>query len=396
MMKDSVSKGRYYSIAKAIAPFILFILFLITAIQTSHAHTLGQSYIFMRIGDQSIQGRVEIPILDLDRAASLDISSEGVISDAEVTEARVKIEDYLQKNFRISSSGKSWPMHYSDIELLEIEVADYLVAQFTVGMDGVVPDVLDIEYSAIHEVDSDHRGWLIIEENEKTGLRGNHATMSLIFSPQNQRQQLNLLIDPTPVTWRKFIWEGVWHIWIGLDHVLFIIALVITAVVTREQGSFRPVARFSTSFMNVIKIITLFTIAHSITLSLSALGLVTVPSRAVESVIAFSVFAIAVNNIYPVVKKQVWWFVFGFGLFHGLGFASILNELMLGQTSRIKSLIGFNLGVELGQLAIISVLFPLLFLMRNRRLYVPGVVTGGSAIIAVMALWWSVERATGL
>ena len=106
-MKVSNSKDLCCFLVGAIT---LFTLLATTSIQNSYAHTLGQSYIFMRIGDQSIQGRIEIPLLDLNQAVSFDNGVDDVISDNELTLARAKIEDYLQKNLRISSSGKRWPM----------------------------------------------------------------------------------------------------------------------------------------------------------------------------------------------------------------------------------------------------------------------------------------------
>lgn len=376
---------------------VSILLLLLATPALALAHALGQSYLFLKVGEQSVSGRLEIPTADLGKALELDENGDGEVTAEEVSGAEGRIEAYLQDRFRIlDDAGVSLPITYQDFDTLEIEVATYLVARFTVQPGAGVPDVLNIEYSAITHIDSDHRGWLIVEENAKTGLAGNHATVSLIFGPHSQRQDLDLLVDPTPATWRKFIWEGMWHIWIGLDHVLFLIALMLSAVVYRKDGLLKPVARFSSAFTNVVKIVTLFTIGHSITLALSVLGLVTIPSRAVESVIAFSVFIVAVNNVYPIVKKHVWWFVFAFGLFHGLGFASVLSELMLGQVSKTKSLIGFNLGVEMGQIAIVLVVFPVLFAIRNSKFYVPGIVTVGSALIAVVALWWSVERAVGM
>lgn len=379
-----------------IARLLVVLLIFFTGIELAAAHALGQSYIFLRVGDQSLSGRLEIPTDDINRAIGLDLNGDAVVSANEVNQAQDRIRSYLTERFRVYSADQPLRIDYAQFETLDIEVSNFLVAHFRIPMHASIPNALDIEYTAIHHTDSDHRGWLILEENAKTGLKGNHATVSLIFGPHAQRQKLNLMIDPTPATWKKFIWEGTWHIWIGLDHVLFLIALVITAVVARQNGSFQPVVHFRTAFINVLKIVTLFTIGHSITLTLSALGMVTIPSRAVESVIAFSVFVVAINNIYPIIKKQVWWFVLAFGLFHGLGFASVLNELMLGQISKMKSLIGFNLGVELGQITIITIVFPLLFLIRNAKVYVPVVVTGGSAVIAAIALWWSVERAAGL
>lgn len=109
--------------------------------------------------------------------------------------------------------------------------------------------------------------------------------------------------------------------------------------------------------------------AHSVTLSVAALGYIAPPSRLVESLIALSVVIAAMNNIYPIVTRRIWLVAFGFGLIHGFGFAAVLQELGLPRGALALSLFGFNLGVEIGQLAIVSLFFPLGFSLRNKGFY---------------------------
>jgi hypothetical protein len=138
--------------------------------------------------------------------------------------------------------------------------------------------------------------------------------------------------------------------------------------------------------------VTSFTAAHSITLSLAALGLVSLPSRLVESAIALSVVLAAANNIWPVVAHKRWLVAFGFGLIHGFGFASVLAELGLPADALVLSLLGFNAGVEIGQMAIVAVFLPLAFLLRRTRFYLRGVFLVGSWLIMLVALVWLAER----
>lgn len=141
--------------------------------------------------------------------------------------------------------------------------------------------------------------------------------------------------------------------------------------------------------------VTAFTVAHSITLSLAALSVVTLPSRLVESVIALSVALAAANNLRPVVARRRWLVALGFGLIHGFGFASVLADLGLPSESLLLSLMGFNLGVELGQLAIVSGFLPLAFLLRRTPFYRRVVFIGGSLVALAVSLVWFFERATG-
>jgi hypothetical protein len=143
----------------------------------------------------------------------------------------------------------------------------------------------------------------------------------------------------------------------------------------------------------VLKVVTAFTLAHSITLSLAALQIISLPSRLVESTIAASVVFAALNNLRGTIESKRWVMAFCFGLIHGFGFASVLADLGLPQGALVLALVGFNLGVEVGQLAIVAAFLPIAFLLRGTGFYRRGVLTFGSALIALIALWWFVQRA---
>ena len=136
--------------------------------------------------------------------------------------------------------------------------------------------------------------------------------------------------------------------------------------------------------------------AHSITLSLAALHVISLPSRLVESAIAASVVVAALNNLKPLVQGRRWVVAFGFGLVHGFGFATVLAELGLPSDALVLALVGFNLGVELGQLAIVLLFLPLAYSLRRSQLYRRTLMVGGSVLIALVAAVWFVERAFDL
>ena len=183
-----------------------------------------------------------------------------------------------------------------------------------------------------------------------------------------------------------------WHIWIGYDHILFLISLLLPAVLWCEGRRWHAVESFPSAFWEVCKIVTAFTLAHSITLSLAVLGMVSLPSRWVESAIAASVLLAALHNLYPVIRTRLWIATFVFGLIHGLGFASVLIDLGLPEKSLGMALGGFNVGVEIGQIAIVGGLFPLAFLIRRSWSYQHVVLNFGSILIALVAFVWFVER----
>jgi len=189
-----------------------------------------------------------------------------------------------------------------------------------------------------------------------------------------------------------FTIEGVWHIWIGIDHILFLIALLLPSVLRLENGKWIPVLNFKAAFCNVLKVVTAFTIAHSVTLTLATLDIVTLPSKWVEAVIALSVVLAALNNIYPMVSDRVWAVALGFGFIHGFGFANVLADLELPTETLAIALFSFNIGVEIGQLAIVVAFFPIIFLLRKQAFYQPIKLRLGSALIGIIASLWIVDR----
>jgi hypothetical protein len=150
---------------------------------------------------------------------------------------------------------------------------------------------------------------------------------------------------------------------------------------------------FAVAFWDVFKVVTAFTVAHSITLTLAALGVIALPSRLVESAIAASVVLAALNNVRPAVYGGRWAIAFLFGLIHGFGFASVLADLGLPRESLLLSLVAFNVGVELGQLAIVAMFLPVAYALRATRFYRRVILVGGSLAVAAIAFAWLLERA---
>jgi hydrogenase/urease accessory protein HupE len=172
-----------------------------------------------------------------------------------------------------------------------------------------------------------------------------------------------------------FIRLGIEHILTGYDHIAFLIGLIVIGL----------------SFREVLKIITAFTIAHSITLLLAALQVISLNSRFVESVIAFSICYIALENLFRKEVRYRWVITFCFGLVHGFGFASALQELIVGKSNLILPVLSFNFGVETGQLMIFFVLLPVMYLLRQKMEF-RKVTVGVSMAIFIFGFTWLVER----
>jgi hypothetical protein len=150
-------------------------------------------------------------------------------------------------------------------------------------------------------------------------------------------------------------------------------------------------------WIEVVQVVTSFTVAHSITLSLAALGILSFPARLVESAIAASVVFAALNNLRPMVTRRLWLIAFGFGLVHGLGFASVLADLALPRHALLLALLGFNLGVEVGQLVLVGLFFGVVWALHRLDVIWPRWATPLPACgIAIVAAIWFIERAFGV
>jgi hypothetical protein len=171
---------------------------------------------------------------------------------------------------------------------------------------------------------------------------------------------------------------------------------LLPAVMVRVADRWQAATNLSSVCWNVVSIVTAFTIAHSLTLTLAALDVVRLPSRLVESTIAASVVLAGLGNLYPMMMSCRWIVAFGFGLIHGFGFAAVLTDLRLPQNSLLLSLVSFNVGVELGQLAIVAAFLPMAYLIRQSWSYPRLILTGGSLAVVAIALVWFTERAFDL
>jgi hypothetical protein len=347
------------------------------------AHKSSDSYLSLRLNGQEITGQWDVALRDLDHAIGLDSNNDGIITWGELRTRHEQVASYLLSRLKLESDGKPCPTRVVEHLVDDHSDGAYEVLRFAADC-AESPQNLEIDYDFFFDLDPQHRGLLRFEANGQT--------QTAVLGPTQKAWR----VEPGSSSWIRtfldYFNEGVWHIWTGFDHILFLCSLLLPAVLFRRAGKWIGVAGFGEAFRNVIKIVTAFTLAHSITLSLAVLGFISVPSRLVESAIALSVIAAALNNLRPLVQDRLWMVAFGFGLVHGLGFANVLAELGLPAGALAVALVSFNLGVEAGQLAIVSVILPVAYLCRHWRLYPPFVLGAGSCGIVAIASVWLIER----
>lgn len=349
----------------------------------AHAHKPSDSYLSLRVEERAIVGQWDIALRDIDFAIGLDANGDGEITWGEVRAKHREIAAYAFARLQLLAAGQACPVAVTEHLIDDHTDGAYAVMRFRADCP-VRIDKLQVRYSLFHEIDPQHKGLLRLD------YQG--ASNAAIFSPESAIQEFTMTEPDKLGQFLDYGREGVWHIWIGFDHILFLLALLLPAVVVREQGAWQGVTAFRPAFWSVLRVVTAFTVAHSITLTLATLGIVSLPSRWVESTIAASVVIAALNNIHPLFRERRWMMAFLFGLIHGFGFASVLADLGLPSDALTLALLGFNLGVETGQLAIVAGFLPFAFFLRYSAFYRRWILVGGSAVIALLACVWLAER----
>jgi len=348
----------------------------------ARAHKASDAYLTIDSEGRDLRVTWEVSLRDLELAVGLDTDGDGAITWGELRAAQDRVAGLLLSSLDLSAGGKRCALRPE--AMLADRRADGAVAVLRFSATcGAPASRLEVDYRLLFDEDSLHRGLV--------RLRGGGKEAAAVFSPDRRRQTLDLGGGWAQAA--SFFRAGVAHIFSGVDHVLFLLALLLPAVLRREAGGWRPVGSWRPALRETLFVVSAFTAAHSITLSLAVLEVVRLPSRWVESAIALSVLLAALNNLVPLFRGRQWAFAFGFGLLHGFGFASALAELGLPATRLAAALVAFNLGVEAGQLAIVSAALSLAYAVRGTRAYPRLGLAAGSLAIAVLSATWLVERA---
>lgn len=414
----------------------------------AQAHKASDAYLRLEVQGSTLVQRTDIALRDLDRELALDVNGDGQLDWGEVRRQWLQIDQLAQAGISLQADGQACaPGALGPAQLEDHSDGAYAVLTRQWSCPAPVQS-LSVGYGLFAGSDPTHRGMLrLVQDGQERSAVLVPGTAPQTFGAAPASQDAS---GSAPSTWLGFIAEGVHHILIGTDHVLFLLALLLPAVlVSRPSGGARPapaaarrmrgsMARtammsaasvplpsglgatlawpprveapapaaavatpgvamaFGPVLLDVAKVVTAFTVAHSITLALAVLGWVQPPSRWVESLIAATVALAAIDNLRPFLPRERWKLTFAFGLVHGFGFATALRELGLAPGALARSLLGFNLGVELGQLAIVALFLPLAWWARHTVFYRRVVLGGGSVAIAVLALLWLVERALDL
>jgi hypothetical protein len=370
----------------------LAVTFVIALISTlAHAHKASDSFLYL---DQTDAGgdslRIDLALRDLALVLPLDANRDGQVNGAELRSARAQITRYVEEGVKVSSTGGTCALEGRQWGLTSHSDGPYAAARYSIDCpQGETASHID--YNLLFDVDSLHRG--LVQWTTQNG------ESLAVLGPDARRLDLAGSQPSMFITFGTFLYEGVVHLLIGLDHILFLLVLILPATFMRkgQKPTHNEYASasdgFSARLLQLAGIVTAFTLAHSITLALAALEIVQLPIAWVEMIIALSIVVAALNVLWPILGRKTWKLAFVFGLVHGFGFASVLGDLTSGMSQTVTALAGFNLGVELGQLGLLVIFFPLLFLAGKYRLYERAAVPAMILAVSCVSVYWVVERA---
>jgi hypothetical protein len=369
------------------------LLLIVISSGNAQAHSSSNSYIIFSTQNQSSVLRADINFRDVDLVFDLDQNKDGKVSWGETLAKTAEIQAWLEQGIQLNTTSQKCSLTQMNMKASDHADGTYLSVEWAVACLGAAqegPTGLKLRYSLMFDQDNLHRALVKIDLPD--------SQSSAILSPERPEVSLTKANDSLTHVLARYLIEGVWHIWIGVDHILFLLSLLILAFLepTRKSVIHWPaVKNVKTSVLDVLTVVTAFTLAHSITLGLTIFKWLEPSADFIEPVIALSVVAAALNNLLGWAALRRWQLAFAFGLVHGFGFANVLLDLGLPSDQLAIALGGFNLGVELGQIAIVLVFLPLAWTLRHTIFYRWVVVVGGSLAIAALGLIWTLQR-TGI
>ncbi len=341
------------------------------------AHQSGNSYLRIANAPPSLQVELDFAVRDLHSLLQVPVEERKEIRREDLPALGQRLSELVHESLQLEIDGEAVKLNFESQDVVLHNDGLYVRQLHRAP---ALPDTaayLLVRYGFFNEEEKVARAFL--------RLASNGIESSLVLDARHSVQRLALReVALSELLW-TYVREGALHIWGGLDHLLFLLCLLLPGLAI-WRGEPATLAR------HALTVITAFTVAHSITLAAAALDWVVLPDRWIEACIAASIVIAAVLNLMPGQRRHQWALAFGFGLVHGLGFANGLRELGLSSTHFIETLLAFNLGVEAGQLIVVLAATLLLWPLLRSAVLADGLRRWGSVGIGAMAALWVVER----
>ena len=376
----------------------LFLSLLVMNASVVNAHELSSGYLTLNAGEENTySGELLLKPDDIGQVAGLDTNGDGALTWGEIHQNQPLLERYITKVLSIRVDDSPCEINLSMPNIRSVSGDSYLVSPIQVMCES--DGTLGIHYDGIFEHSPTHKLLVNVNLADQSGSRlqssskssSDNTSVTSVLDTDSRSVTFDASTTSLTALFISLVYEGVWHIFIGIDHILFLVATLLTVNLVREHKQWQKEPSTSRILKHTVILVSAFTLAHSITLTATALNFIALDSRLVELGIAISVLLTALNNIYPLIVR-LGIITFAFGLLHGMGFASVFADLNAQSNNLVLSVVAFNIGVEVGQLAIVAVLLPLLLWLRHFAFYAKTLMPLLSSIIAIIAINWTIQR----
>jgi hypothetical protein len=370
----------------------LLTLLLLMAPCTAWGHPMPNSAVVLRIHRTEINVELTLPISELalgwDKPLPMDA---GRI----MREYGEKLKDYIRAHVHASApDGRPWTVTVLGLFPVSENDPDVRVELTMTPPSGAPLERLTFHYDVIFHHLVTHLAVVTLASDWGNGVLGEEP----VLLGTMRDTDADLVIDRSGGSWSQgfaaMFRLGARHIAEGTDHLLFLLALILPAPLLATGGRWRGFAGAKTAFRRIVKVVTAFTLGHSITLVFGALGWVRLPDAVVESTIALSILVSAIHAMIPIFRGREVYIAGAFGLVHGLAFASTLAGFEFDPLTLVSSVLGFNLGIEAFQILLILLIMPCLVVLARTRIYGPFRVAG-AVLTGIAAVAWFAERAFG-
>jgi HupE / UreJ protein len=375
---------------RVLVPLLAALALAVGPVPPAGAHPQSTTAVLLDIGDDRVTGEVQLPIDRLAVAVERELTATSVLGAD-----RASLTDYTAAHIAAAGAdGHAWDVALGVPEVRAIDAVDHLVYPLALEPpDGQVTD-FDLRYDVIVENLLTHDVVVTVAYDFDRGIL-----------TENDAQTLGVLDFATTTievpadagSWARGVAAtavlGTEHVAEGADHLLFLLLLLLPAPLVATRGRWRRGSSTRRSVIRVVHVVTAFALGHSITLALAATGIVNLPSRPVETLVALSIAVSAIHAIRPLVPRGEVLIAGGFGLIHGLAFASLIADLGLDRGNLVATLLGFNLGIEVTQLLVIALVMPSLLLLARTSVY-PVMRVVVAVIGLAFSVSWMLERST--
>jgi len=347
------------------------------------AHSTSTSFVALEIprAGPTVAVRWDLSLHDIVWTVFIDRNFDGVVTWEEVRAAQPLIERAVLAEISVARGGAPCPLRVRDLALATRLEQNFLSVALLAECEKA--GVVSMGGTMFMTGDASQRVLL-------SATRGGE-TFREALSPGAPRWT-----EPAHVSaWQsfvRFVGEGVSHVLMGYDHIVFVLLLLLPSVLRPVDGKWQGATGLTQVARDIVTIITAFTIAHSTTLALAVTGTVHLPTQPIEAAIAASIAVAGGINLLPRLSNLRLPLAFGFGFVHGFGFANALREIDAAGSALLPLLAGFNIGVEVAQLAIVTAVLPLIYMARGTRWYTTGVMPLGSCALGAAGVVWLIQR----